>query len=362
MYFLEYFFQKLPAKVLFITLKTNFLATFNSKMMKKMKKLVFLGLFATFCTGSRANPKIVATTSMIADIAQNIAGNRLKIDCILPIGSDPHLHEPTPRDAQMVGEANLVLVNGLTLEGWMKELIENSGTKARIVTCTEGIQAIVSEQFHGSADPHAWMQAANGIIYAQNICKALSVLNPAESSVYEDNLKKYVQQLTDLDQFIKITIASIPENRRVLVTSHDAFHYYGARYGLRLEAVLGTSTDADVQTSDMVRLAKVLATTGVPALFVESTINPKLLQQIAADNHVEVGGKLFADSLGDSVAATYIDLLRHNTTVIAAALKKDKLLTTNDLHAVQLPKGAFSICLTLFLLTVSGTFYRLSRV
>jgi ABC-type Zn uptake system ZnuABC Zn-binding protein ZnuA len=299
---------------------------------------------------------------MIADIAQNIAGNHLKIDCILPIGSDPHLHEPTPKDAQMVGEAHLVLVNGLTLEGWMKELIENSGTKARIVTCTEGIQAIVSDQFHGSADPHAWMQAANGIIYAQNICKALSVLNPSESKFYEANLKKYVQQLTELDQFIKTAIAQIPENRRVLVTSHDAFHYYGVRYGLRLEAVLGTSTDADVQTSDMVRLAKVLATTGGPALFVESTINPKLLQQIAADNHVEVGGKLFADSLGDTVAATYIDLLRHNTIVIAAALKKDKVLASNDLHAIQLPKGAFSICLILFLLTVSGSFYRLSRV
>jgi ABC-type Zn uptake system ZnuABC Zn-binding protein ZnuA len=362
MYFLEYYFQKLPAKVLFITVKTNYLINFKSKMMEKMKKLLIFSGLSVFCTFCRANPKIVATTSMIADIAQHIAGDRLKIDCILPIGSDPHLHEPTPKDAQMVGEANLVLVNGLTLEGWMKELIENSGTKARIVTCTEGIQAIVSEQFHGSADPHAWMQAANGIIYAQNICKALSILNPSESTIYESNLKKYVQQLTELDQFIKTTIASIPENRRVLVTSHDAFHYYGARYGLRLEAVLGTSTDADVQTSDMVRLAKVLATTGVPALFVESTINPKLLQQIAADNHVEVGGKLFADSLGDTVAATYIDLLRHNTIVIAAALKKDKSLASNDLHAIQLPKGAFSICLLLFLLTVSGSFYRLSRV
>jgi zinc/manganese transport system substrate-binding protein len=326
-----------------------------------MKNLCFLTLLMAFST-AYANPKIVATTSMIADIAQNIAGNRIKIDCILPIGSDPHLHEPTPKDAQMVGEAQLVLVNGLTLEGWMKELIENSGTKAKIVTCTVGIDAIVSEQFHGSADPHAWMQAANGMIYAQNICKALSELIPSESAFYENNLKQYIQKLTALDQFIQKEIASIPAKRRVLVTSHDAFHYYGARYGLQLEAVLGTSTDADVQTSDMVRLAKVLATTGVPALFIESTINPKLLQQIAADNHVAVGGKLFADSLGDTVAATYIDLLRHNTIVIATALKQDKTLTTNDLHAIQLPKGALSLCLIFFLLTVSGSFYRLSRV
>ncbi|MEO0043467.1 MAG: hypothetical protein RL329_2915 [Bacteroidota bacterium] len=330
--------------------------------MKNLCFFMFLMPFSAICTVHCANPKIVATTSMIADIAQNIAGNRLKIDCILPIGSDPHLHEPTPKDAQMVGEAQLVLVNGLTLEGWMKELIENSGTKAKIITCTIGIDAIVSEQFHGSADPHAWMQAINGIIYAQNICKALSELIPTESAFYENNLKQYIQKLTELDQFIQKEIASIPAKRRVLVTSHDAFHYYGARYGLQLEAVLGTSTDADVQTSDMVRLAKVLVTTGVPALFIESTINPKLLQQIAADNHVVVGGKLFADSLGDTVAATYIDLLRHNTIVIATALKQDKTLTTNDLHAIQLPKGAFSFCLILFLLTVSGSFYRLSRV
>lgn len=266
--------------------------------------------------------KVLATTTMIADMARNIAGGKLEVHSILPSGGDPHIYDPTPADAQKVATADLVLVNGLTLEGWMKKLIENSGTKAKIITVTEGVDALRSDVHEGATDPHAWMTASNGIIYSQNILKAFNDLDASNKAFYEQNFQKYKSQLDTLDTYIKKAILQIPENHRVLITSHDAFHYYGLRYGLKLESVMGTSTDADVQTSDIIRLVKILKKSQIPAIFVESTINPKLLKQLAKDNHVVIGGSLFADSLGDeaSGANNYLDMLKHNTDVLVKAL------------------------------------------
>jgi ABC-type Zn uptake system ZnuABC Zn-binding protein ZnuA len=263
-----------------------------------------------------------ATASMIQDMAENVGGTFFTYDCIVPIGGDPHIHEPTPRDARSVNEADLILVNGLTFEGWLNELIENSGTKARVVRVTEGVQPIVSSRYQNATDPHAWMDAKNGQIYVENIHRALKELLPEHADSLDANYESYQQKLEDMDQFIFDQIASIPEARRILVTSHDAFQYYGRRYGLRLESILGVSTDADIQTSDIIRLNKIIKESKIPAVFVESTINPKVLSQLAEDNHISVGGKLFSDSLGDedSPAPTYLDMLRHNTLTIVSGL------------------------------------------
>jgi len=246
-------------------------------------------------------------------MAKNIAGGMVNVECIVPIGGDPHLHEPTPRDAQMVNRADLIIKNGLTFEGWLNELIENSGTKAKTVRVTEGIQPIQSAEYENSADPHAWMDASLGLTYIKNIKDALSELDPDNADIYAFNYGVYKTQLEDLDQYIKTAIQKIPAQKRVLITSHDAFQYYGRAYGIRLEAILGTSTDAEAQTSDIIRLNKVIKASNVPALFVESTINPKLLKQLAKDNDIEIGGQLYADSIGDeeSPAPTYIDMLKH---------------------------------------------------
>lgn len=269
--------------------------------------------------------KVVATASIFADMAENIAGDYIEIKTIVPIGGDPHLHEPTPRDAQLVNSADLILMNGLTFEGWLNELIENSGTKAKTALITKGVNAIESKQYKGSTDPHAWMDVNNGLIYIKNIKDALVELDPEGKEQYEFNYGVYKQQLEELDQYIKDRIGEIPIEKRVLITSHDAFQYYGRKYGILLESVLGVSTDAEVQTSDITRLSKVIRERKVPAVFIESTINPKLLKQIASDNKVSIGGQLFADSIGDkdSDAPTYYDMLKHNTDVIVDALKKE---------------------------------------
>jgi len=285
--------------------------------------ITLLFITATFSGFSQNKKRVLATASMIGDMAEVLSGGELEVKTIVPIGGDPHLYEPTPSDAALVNSADLILKNGLTFEGWLNELIENSGTKAEEVLVTEGIEPIKSTVYQNATDPHAWMDVTLGIKYAENIATALSKLDPENQKIYKFNLEVYKSQLKELDEYILNKIKEIPEQQRVLITSHDAFQYYGRRYGLTLESVLGTSTDATAQTSDVIQLTKVIREQKVPAVFVESTINPKMLKQIADDTGVKIGGKLFADSIGDkdSEAPTYIDMLKHNTDVIVEALK-----------------------------------------
>ncbi|MAT53875.1 MAG: hypothetical protein CMN32_05295 [Saprospirales bacterium] len=274
---------------------------------------------ALFCQNEKK--LVVASASIFADMAKNIAGDLVEVESIVPIGSDPHIYEPTPADARLVSKADLLLVNGLTFEGWLTGLIENANTSAPVVTITEGIEPIKAV-YKNSTDPHAWMSAANGLIYIENIYKALVALDPENEQTYTFNYNVYRQQLEDMDRYIMEAVKQIPEQQRILITSHDAFQYYGRRYGLRLESVIGISTEAEAQTSDVIRLNKIIRESKVPAVFIESTVNPKLLEQIANDNHVRIGGKLYSDSIGgpDSPAPSYLDMLKYNTDTIVAAL------------------------------------------
>jgi len=306
--------------------------TIQTLFMKKIGLFLILSLFAI---GAFAQEKktLVATASMMADMATNIAGGMVHVECIVPIGGDPHLHEPTPKDAQLVNKADLIIMNGLTFEGWLIELIENSGTKATTVRVTEGIEPIKSIEYKNSADPHAWMDASLGLTYIKNIKDALITLDPDNADIFEFNYGVYKKQLEDLDQYIKAEIQKIPVEKRVLITSHDAFQYYGRAYGIRLEAILGTSTEEEAQTSDIIRLNKVIRESKVPAVFVESTVNPKLLKQLATDNDIRIGGQLYADSIGDkkSPASSYIDMLKHNTDTIVAALTRTQKSTQENM-------------------------------
>ncbi len=220
-----------------------------------MRRIYIIGIFLTFSVcllQAQKKPSVVATASMIADMARQIGGDLVDVKSIVPIGGDPHIYDPTPMAAQMAADADLVLRNGLTFEGWLNELVENSGTDANIVTVTDGIKPIESLMYENAADPHAWMDVSLVITYVKNIRDALIKLLPDNRDQIEENYQAYKLKLVELDRYIKTQIQSIPEGKRILITSHDAFQYYGRRYGIQLESILGTSTDADVQTSDII--------------------------------------------------------------------------------------------------------------
>ncbi len=277
-------------------------------------------------------PLVVSTASIFSDMVSAIADTLVESVSIVPIGGDPHIYEPTPRDVRILIQADLILQNGFTFEGWMYALIKNSGATAPVVTITEGITPITSEAHQNATDPHAWMEPVNGKVYATNIKKALIALLPDRQIQIEANYNQYMIELEALDQYIRERINSLPPAKRVLITSHDSFHYYGQRYGIRLESLLGTSTDADVRTSDIMRINKVIKENKIPVVFIESTINPKMLKQVAEDNHISIGGSLYSDSLGDkdSPANTYLNMVRSNTDVIVNGLTLAFPISTDD--------------------------------
>ncbi len=294
-------------------------------------KYILIILLATFSLqAQQEKPSILSTASMIDDMVSNIVGDLGENKSIVPIGGDPHLYEATPKDAKMVSESDLVFINGLNFEGWIKELIQNSGTEAPMIVVTEGVNAMGSDTYKNSFDPHAWMDVGNALIYCKNIRDGLIENFPEHAETFNANFNTYTQQLKALDEQIKLDIQKIPASKRILITSHDAFAYYGKKYGIKVEAIMGISTEADARTSDVVRVSKAIKESQIPAIFIESTINPKLIKQLADDNGVAIGGELFADSLGEpgSEAGTYIGMMQHNTNVIVNALAKGEISST----------------------------------
>ncbi len=305
-------------------------------------------------------PTVLASASMWADMAKELGGDHINVDLIVPRGSDPHMYEPTPGDAKKVSDADLILINGLTFEGWINDLIANSGTEAETITITQYVTPISSDVYKAATDPHAWMDVRNGIKYCQSIHEAFVKLLPNKKEELKTLYDAYIKELEQLHGYINMSIASIPESQRVLITSHDAFKYFGDAYGVKLEAIQGISTEAEAQFSDMERVTDAIKKYKVPAIFIESTINPKMLKQIAEDNGVTIGGELFADSLGDENASsgTYIGMLKYNTDTIVRAMTQTK---HEEIHANESPNLLIYVVLGLALLLILGfVFYKMN--
>lgn len=284
--------------------------------------IVSLAILILPTKGISQKLKAVTTTSFLADIATQIAGDQGDVQSVLPIGTDPHIYDPVPEDARKIAEAELLILNGLTLEGWLAEMIDNSGRTIIKVIATDGIEAIASSDHVGAVDPHAWMNPINVITYAANIRDGLIAARPSKASYFESRFQEYQEQLKAIDVYIRRRIEKIPVDKRILATSHDAFRYYGVHYGLEVESILGTSTEAEPTIGAYKALIDKLSKMGIPAVFVESTINPQLLRRLAKDLGIVIGGELFADSLGDeeSGADTYLKMIRQNTDVIVNGL------------------------------------------
>ena len=296
-----------------------------------MRKL-FIAVFTIsfFSLSANDKPTVICTVSILEDIAKNLVANTVNLELIVPVGGDPHIYEATPRDAQLVQSGDLFFINGLNFEGWIKELIANSGSKAPSVIVSNGVQTIGSAVYENSFDPHAWMNVENVMIYAKNMKDALVENFPEHKDIYISEYENYLNELRELHQYVQTEINKIPKEQRILVTSHDAFAYYGKTYGIDVEAILGISTEAEARSSDVIRVSKVIKERNVPAIFIESTINPKMIKRLSEDNGVPVGGELFADSLGKpgTEAGTYIGMIKSNTDVIVGALSQNKMSET----------------------------------
>jgi ABC-type Zn uptake system ZnuABC Zn-binding protein ZnuA len=272
------------------------------------------------------NGKIVAVSSItiISDVVRNIGGDKVETRSICGVGIDPHTYKAKPNDPRVVSESDIVFINGFALEHWIEEMVRNAGGNKKVVTVTAGITPMTDEKGYGDPDPHAWFNVLYVKTYAVNIEKALSELDKPNEAYYKQNLESYLKKLDSLDGWIKSEIQKIPPKKRLLITSHDAFRYFGLAYGLEVKGLQGISTEAKAQTEDIKKLVDMIKERGLNAVFIETSVNPKLLEEISKETGAKIGGTLYSDSVGDegTFEGTYIGAVTHNVNAVVNALKQ----------------------------------------
>jgi manganese/zinc/iron transport system substrate-binding protein len=273
----------------------------------------------------------VATTSIVADLVREIGGENVQVTALMGPGVDPHLYRASEGDVRRMGGANIVFYNGLHLEGRMGELFEQMGSRGMpTVAVAEGVDTsllLTPPEFEGAYDPHVWMDVTLWRAAAARTASALSELDPSRAGEYADRLTAYDERLLLLDDYVRERIETVPPDRRVLVTAHDAFNYFGRAYGFEVRGLQGISTVAEAGTADVQELARYVAEQRIPALFVETSVSPRNIQAVQAAVQargfdVMVGGDLYSDALGGtgSSADSYEGMIRHNVDTIVRAL------------------------------------------
>jgi len=294
------------------------------------RSLLAASLAAAFAVSLQATPvfaqkklPVVATFSILGDLVKNVGGDRVDIVTLVGPGSDTHVYSPTPADAKKLAAAKVVFVNGLGFEGWMTRLVKASGTKAATVTVTKGIKTRkMEEEGHQVTDPHAWQSIANTKIYVGNIRDGLIAADPAGKSSYEANASAYLTKLDGLEAEVKDAISKVPADRRRIITTHDAFGYFGAAYGMEFIAPVGVSTESAVSAKDVAKIIGQIRKQKIPAVFMENITDPRMMEQIAKESGAKIGGSLFSDALSDEKgpAANYIDMMHNNIRQLSLAL------------------------------------------
>ncbi|EKS41065.1 metal ABC transporter substrate-binding protein [Afipia broomeae] len=273
-----------------------------------------------------ARLNIVATFSILGDLAKNVGGERVNVTTLVGPNSDTHVYTPTPSDAKKITDAKLVIVNGLGLEGWLPRLVKSSGSKAATVVATKGIATRKIEDGHShdpsDADPHAWQSVVNAKTYVTNIRDALIAADPAGAEAYKANAASYLSKLDALDRDVREAVAKIPPERRSVISTHDAFGYFAAAYGIKFIAPQGVSTESEPSARDIAAIISQIKKQKIPAVFLENVSDPRLMRRIAAETGANIGGTLYSDSLTDEKgpAPTYIDMVRHNIKALTSAL------------------------------------------
>jgi ABC-type Zn uptake system ZnuABC Zn-binding protein ZnuA len=283
------------------------------------------------CAGGSTSPSrtsapiVLTSTTFLADIARNIASDRVKVESLLPVGVDPHSYQPTPQDVTKIAQSKLLIINGAEYEHFLESLLENAGGEREVIEASAGLTSRTdAESENGGADPHLWLDPNNVVVYVENIREGLTHYDPDGAAAYQANAESYVAQLKDLDVWINEQVDQIPPERRLLVTNHEALDYFADRYGFTVigAVVPGVSSDASPSAEQMAELIDQIKLNDTPALFLDEVENPAFAQQIADETGVKVVEDLHLESLTDGPpAATYIDMMKHNVTRIVQALK-----------------------------------------
>jgi zinc/manganese transport system substrate-binding protein len=280
-----------------------------------------------------ADVHAVASFSILGDMVSRIGGERVAVTTIVGPNADTHVYEPKPSDAAAVTGADIFFINGLGFEGWMDRFVEATAYKGPLIVVSDGVaphdmnehegHEAADGHEHGERDPHAWQSLKNGVLYVQNIAKGLCAVDAAGCESYTANAAAYSAELEALDATVRAQLEAVPADKRKVITTHDAFGYFGEAYGVAFLAPEGISTDAEPSAADVARLITQIKTEGVTALFVENMSDPRLVQQIADETGVSLGGELYADALSeaDGPASTYLDMFRHNIGLLLPAME-----------------------------------------
>lgn len=305
--------------------------------MRRLLTILVLGALLTAGCGGGAADKsddgldIVTTTGQIGDLVRQVGGDRVRVQSLMGPGIDPHLYKASAGDVERLRTADAIFFNGLHLEAKMGEVIERLGTRRPTFAVTEAMpvdRLLSPPEWEGQHDPHVWFDVELWRRTIDFVADKLVEIDPAHAEGYRTRAAAYSAELAELDAWARDAFATVPQNQRVLVTAHDAFNYLGAAYGLEVRGLQGISTATEAGTGDVQDLAAFIAERRIPALFVESSVSPRAINAVreavrAKGFEVVIGGSIYSDALGDAdtPAGTYAGMVRHNVTVITAALR-----------------------------------------
>ena len=290
----------------------------------KFFKLIFLCLLflVNVASANESGIRVVTSFSILEDLVKELGGQYVNVVNLVDRNSDAHTYQPKPSDAVAIAKADLVIFNGLGFEGWIPRLIKNSGYKNKQIIASKGVDAIKNGK---ETDPHAWQSFHNIRLYVQNISQMLIQLRPQYSEVLTKRQQKYLDSLNDLEISLKEQLVKIPVNKRIVVTSHDAFGYLGREFKIQFLAPLGLSLEVEASAEDVATIIDQIREQNVKALFVENINNPRLLELISAETNVAIGGRLYSDALSEvkGPAGTYLKMMRHNIESLITVLSTE---------------------------------------
>jgi manganese/zinc/iron transport system substrate-binding protein len=273
---------------------------------------------------------IVATTSMLADALHNIVGDQLIVHGLMGPGIDPHVYRARESDVHKLAAANLVVYNGLHLEGKIGHVLQGMNRFTEVINASDALdkQKLRVADFEGLYDPHIWFDVTLWIVVVRSIQDAVMKLDPEHASIYKKNSDEYIMELEQLHRYVKVRVAELQPRQKILITAHDAFGYFGAAYDFQVVGLQGLSTDCDISTQDIQKLADYIVSKKIPTVFLESSISSRSMcavqEAVAAQGwRVILGNELYSDALGDpkSAAASYIDMVKHNVDTIVEGLR-----------------------------------------